>query len=91
MFDKSAHPRISTLPELVIDICAGDHSLAKYYLRKYPNCKVISFDIKSEEEALKTVPQHIRHRIRFVSIDVSTMTELDLAKHIREQWPGMSF
>ena len=91
MFDKYQHKSISNIPELVIDICAGDHSLAKYYLRKYPNCRVLSFDIKSEYEALRTVPEHLQDRIRFVSTDVTHLTELDIARHIRVEWPGMSF
>ena len=91
MFDKYQHKSISNIPELVIDICAGDHSPAKYYLRKYPNCRVLSFDIKSEYEALRTVPEHLQDRIRFVSTDVTHLTELDIARHIRVEWPGMSF
>ena len=88
MFDRYNHKRLHNTPEIVIDICAGDHSLAKYYLRKYPNCTVISYDIRDRDDALKTVPNHLHPRIHFISTDVSSITEIDIARDVRQACPG---
>ena len=83
MFDRYTHRRIKNTPEVVVDICAGDHSIAKYYLRKYPSCQVLSYDIIEEEQALRTVPAHLRHRITYIQMNMTHLTELDIARHIR--------
>ena len=64
--------------------------MAKYYLRKYPNCRVLSFDRISEDEALKTVEPHLRHRIHFVSMNVQHLTDYVIDSHIKRNFPDMS-
>ena len=44
MLNKSSHVSLITTPKIVVDIYAGDLSLAKYYLRKYPQCVAICID-----------------------------------------------
>lgn len=90
MFDKFSHVRMQTVPKLVVDICAGDHSVAKYYLRKYTDCVVLSLDIKPKEEALRTVPKHLHSRISYIQMNVQHLTDLDLAREVRKAWPHLS-
>lgn len=64
--------------------------MAKYYLRKYPNCRVLSFDRISENEALRTIEPNLRHRIHFVQMNVQRLTDYDIDNHIKRNLPGMS-
>ena len=72
--DKAAAPPPNLDPQYVLDICSGFQSLAKYYLREFPRCKVISIDIMDEEEALATLTAVERLRVSYHNFDVSNLT-----------------
>ena len=61
-------------PKYVLDICSGYQSLAKYYLREFPRCKVISIDIMDEEHALATLTAVERERVSYHKFDVTNLT-----------------
>ena len=61
-------------PHYALDICSGFQPLAKYYLREFPRCKVISIDIMDEEEALATLTAVERLRVSYHNFDVSNLT-----------------
>ena len=88
MLSKSSHVSLMATPKIVVDIYAGDLSLAKYYLRKYPQCVAICIDIKEEEEALHTVPKHLHSRIHYVRINVKFLTIQDIEAAVRRASPG---
>ena len=52
MFDKYSHARVFATPKLVIDIYAGDMSMAKYYLKRYQDCIAICYDINTPKTLL---------------------------------------
>ena len=60
-------------PQYVLDICSGFQSLAKYYLREFPRCKVTSIDIMDEEDALATLTAVERLRVSYHNFDVSDL------------------
>ena len=45
--------RFRSKPKYIIDIFAGDNSLAKYYLRNDPRCKIMCIDIKYVKRSSK--------------------------------------
>ena len=58
----------------VLDICSGFQSLAQYYLREFPRCKVVSINIMDEEDALATLTAVERLRVSYHNFDVSNLT-----------------
>jgi len=90
MFDKYSHARTFATPKIVVDIYAGDLSLAKYYLKRYTDCIAICYDMKKEEEAMKTVPKYMRSRIYYVEQNVCHITIQDIEREIRRLMPDAS-
>ena len=79
--------RFRSRPKIIIDIYAGDHSIAKYYLRKDQRAKVLSIDIRDKEDALRTVPKHLWSRIHYVGgFDVRNLTMDKLNELLQEAW-----
>ena len=90
MFDKYSHARTFATPKIVIDIYAGDLSLAKYYLKRYTDCIAICYDCKKEEEAMRTVPRYMRPRVYYVEQNVCHLTIQDIEREIRKAMPDAS-
>ena len=67
--DASAPPP-NLDPKYVLDICSGYQSLAKYYLREFPRCKVISIDIMDKDDALVTLAAVEQERVSYHNFDV---------------------
>ena len=61
-------------PKIIFDICCGSNSLAKYYLAKYPDARVISIDIMPKAQSLDSVPVHFRSRLHFEDFDIKDFT-----------------
>ena len=78
--------RFRTRPKIIIDLFAGDLSIAKYYLQKYQNCRVLAIDTRTEDEALQTVPKHLWSRILYKKYDVRDLTENKLEEWLWDAW-----
>ena len=74
------------ISKVFADLCAGDHSVAHYALRKDPNCVVVSADRIEKEEALRTIPKHLHHRIAYFQMDVIGLTLAKLQSMVHEAW-----
>ena len=70
----ASEPQPNLDPKYVLDICSGYQSLAKYYLREFPRCKVISIDLMDEEHALATLTAVERERVSYHKFDVTNLT-----------------
>ena len=73
-------------PRYVLDICSGFQSLAKYYLRAFPRCKVISIDILKRKEALATLTKEEQKRVSYHKKDVSGLTRDVLDEVLFKSW-----
>ena len=80
--------RLFTKPKIIIDICCGSNSLAKYYLAKYPDAKVISIDIMPEKQSTETVPTHFRSRLLYENFDIKNFTVEALEEMVRRRCGG---
>ena len=78
--------RFRTRPKVIIDLFAGDLSIAKYYLQKYQNCRVLAVDRRSKDEALETVPKHLWSRILYQQYDIRDLTESKLEEWLWDAW-----
>ena len=78
--------RFRSKPKYVIDLFAGDHSLAKYYLRNDPRCRVLCVDIRSKEDSLRTVPKHLWNRIVYIQYNIKNLTYAKLKEWVYEAW-----
>ena len=90
MFDRYSHARVFATPKIVIDIYAGDMSMAKYYLKRYQDCIAICYDVKSRRDALDTVPRYLHPRIVYVERNVCNMSTIDIEREVRKCMPGAS-
>ena len=73
-------------PKYVLDICSGFQSLAKYYLRAFPRCRVISIDIMKMDEALATLTKEEQSRVSYHKRDVSGLTRDVLDEILMKAW-----
>ena len=71
---STAVRRYINKPKIVFDICCGSNSMAKYYLRLYPDAIVISIDIMDKGESLDSVPTYLRPRVKFEHFDIANLT-----------------
>jgi hypothetical protein len=75
--------RYISKPKIIFDICCGSNSLAKYYLAKYPDARVISIDIMAEAQSLESVPVHFRSRLHYEDFDIKNFTLDALAEMVQ--------
>ena len=75
--------RYMSKPKIIFDICCGSNSLAKYYLAKYPDARVISIDIMAEAQSLESVPVHFRSRLHYENFDIKNFTLDALAEMVQ--------
>ena len=68
----------------VVDICSGQQSLARYLLTHDSTAEVLSIDILPYEQALAQLPSHVHHRVKYVQMDVSTLTLEELRRLVRQ-------
>ena len=68
----------------VVDICSGQQSLAQYVLVMDASAIVLSIDIIPRNEALHDVPDHLRHRVKYVQLDIRTLGMSTLTALVRE-------
>ena len=83
---QASFRRYRSKPKILIDICAGDHSMAKYYLRRDPKCRMISIDIIPKKQALRTIPKHMWGRIVYFEFNVKQLTEQQLALFVQQAY-----
>ena len=70
----------------IVDICSGQNSAAKYFLRTHPRCKVLSIDIEHEEVCFSTMPKHLLSRLTHVQMDVKNLTYKVLKDILWKTW-----
>ena len=78
--------RFRSKPKYIIDLFAGDHSLAKYYLRQDPRCRILCIDIRDKDDSLRTVPKHLWSRIVYIQFNIKHITYLQVQEWVRKAW-----
>ena len=73
-------------PMYVLDVCSGFQSMSKYYLRTFPNCKIISIDLLEGAYAMKLLTVAEQSRIHYVKENIEIFTFEKLVELLHKAW-----